>query len=67
MKTKIDVQDVFNLANERGRMNRPELKDLEFINDGKICPIPNKVLEDWEFTGLSNVDFILNYEWPDED
>jgi hypothetical protein len=48
-------------------MNRPELKDLEFINDGKICPIPNKVLEDWEFTGLSNVDFILNYEWPDED
>ena len=64
---KIDVQDVFNALDERYRINMPELSELVFMHDGKVCKISEKVIDDWKFTGLSNVDFIKNYDWPECD
>jgi len=61
---KIDVKDVFNALDERHRMNMPDLSELVFMHDGRVCKIPEKVIDDWKFTGLSNIDFIRNYDWP---
>jgi len=62
---KIDVEDVFECANEMARLNRPKLEDIEFYSDGKKVEIPKNILDEWKFVGLTNEAFIMDYEWPE--
>jgi len=57
---KIAVEYVKWLMEERSKINRVPLKDLEIFENGMKLDIPRKVIDDFDFTGLSNVDFILS-------
>ena len=45
---------------ERSKINRANLHDLEIFEKGMKLNIPKKVLDDFELTGLCNIDFILS-------
>jgi len=65
-KQIIDVDDVIYLANSMGAINaHKDLKEVEFHYDGRIIKVPDSEIQEFIFTGLSNMDFILNYEWPE--
>ena len=57
---KIAVEYVNWLAEERSKINQQKLGDIELFENGMKLDIPQKVIDDFEFTGLSNVDFILS-------
>lgn len=64
-ETRIEVEDVFQNADERAGFNRPDMGEIEFYRGGKLVEVPKKVIDEWVFTGLTNADFILNYDWPE--
>ncbi len=57
---KVAVEYVQWLMEEKSKINRVKLEDLELYENGMKLDIPRKVIEDFDFTGLSNVDFILS-------
>jgi hypothetical protein len=58
-RVKIRISEIIELTNREREINRPDLKDIDFIDDsGKIVNIDEKIVEDFRFCGLSNVDFI---------
>ena len=57
---KIAIEYVEWLIEEKSKINRQKLGDIELIEDGMKLDIPQKVIDDFELTGLSNVDFILS-------
>ena len=46
------------IQEERARINREKLEDIIFFENGMKLEIPKKVIENFEFTGLNNIDFI---------
>ena len=57
---KIAIEYVHWIMEEKSKINRANLHDLELFENGMKLDIPKKVLDDFELTGLSNVDFILS-------
>ena len=57
---KIAIEYVNWLTEERIKINSVPLKDLELFENGMKLNIPQKVIDEFELTGLSNVDFILS-------
>lgn len=57
---KVAVEYVNWLMEEKSKINRAKLGDIELFENGMKLDIPQKVIDDWDFTGLSNVDFILS-------
>lgn len=62
---RIDVEDVFSIENERAIYNRMDLEEIEFYKDGKRVKISQEEIDEWVLTGLSNIDVIVNKEWPE--
>ena len=59
----IDIEDVFSHAETRSEWNKPLTSEIEFHKDGKKVDIPKDELDEWDFTGLHNVDFVLMRDW----
>jgi len=60
--SEVDHDRVLEAAQERRRINRLNLRDeIVFMRDGKTVSVSKERREDFAFTGLSNVDFILIY------
>ncbi len=57
---KIAIEYVEWLMEEKSKINRQKLDDIELFENGTKLDIPQKVIDDFELTGLSNVDFILS-------
>ncbi len=57
---KIAIEYVEWLMEEKSKINRQKLGDIELFENGMKLDIPQKVIDDFELTGLSNVDFILS-------
>lgn len=57
---KIAIEYVRWLMEEKSKINRVALKDIELFENGMKLDISRKVIDDFDFTGLSNVDFILS-------
>ena len=57
---KVCIEYVSWLMEEKSKINRVPLEDLEIFENGMKLDIPQKVIDDFDFTGLSNVDFILS-------
>ena len=55
---RIDIDEVLKMQKRRAEINYTRLADAEFYKDGKPFKVDKKVLDDFAFTGLSNVDFI---------
>jgi len=65
MGKRIDVEDVHQNSDERLAFNRPDLCDIDFYYDGKKVDIPKKELDDFDFTGLMNTDFVTMRDWEE--
>lgn len=63
MTVTIEVLDIFKAAGERKTQNSVPVSEVVFTCNGKIVNVPKDVLEDWELLGLTNLDFVANYDW----
>ena len=61
---RIDVEDILIAASSIDAINGPDLEDIVFFSNGKKVDIPKEVIDEWEYIGLTNSMFILDYEWP---
>ncbi|MDD5589155.1 MAG: hypothetical protein PHP92_03825 [Candidatus Nanoarchaeia archaeon] len=57
MKLHIDIEYIKFLDQERRNINSRQLGQIDFYEKNKKIKISKKLLK--EFTGLSNIDFIL--------
>ena len=60
IKLRLDVGYVRYLQQERVRINKTRLSEIEFYEDGKKLEVPKEIIKGFEFTGLANVDFITS-------
>lgn len=59
MKTKIRISDVLRIAEEAAEINKTNFEEIEWLDEnGAVIPIDEKILKDFKFTGLNNMDFI---------
>lgn len=58
MKTKISIDEIIELKNRIREINKISFHDIVFTSDGVELEFSEGLLEDWLYTGLSNVDFI---------
>ncbi len=59
-KTPIKISEINQLFDRMSAINRIDLMEIEFVDDnGKIIQISQKIIEDFKYTGLNNVDFII--------
>jgi predicted ATP-grasp superfamily ATP-dependent carboligase len=57
-KIKIDIREILQISERRRQINRLNLEDIEFYDGDKKLDIDKKIVEEFEFIGLNNVDFI---------
>jgi len=57
-KTKVDIEDINEHLRFKKIVNRVDLHDIEWYENGRRLYIDKDVLEDFYFTGLNNIDFI---------
>ena len=57
---KIAIEYVQWLMEEKSKINRVPLENLEIFENGMKLDIPKKVIDAFVFTGLLNTDFILS-------
>ena len=62
---RIDIEVIRAGELERNRFNRLDLNNIEFFENDKPIVIEKDVLEDWQFVGLSNTDFIMTDTYKD--
>lgn len=55
---KVDIEKLNIMLDQIKKINEADLKDIIFVEDGMIVKPTQKQLDDFKFTGLSNVDFI---------
>jgi len=60
---KINIEDVFKLQEQRAEINKNMASENEYYKDGKKVDIPKSELDEWDFTGLSNTDFVTMRDW----
>ena len=58
MKTDIDIDWLLRLCDQRADVNSLKLEDIRWMREGKEVQIAPKLVEDFKFLGLNNVDFI---------
>ena len=60
MEITYDIEHIKWLQRARDKINRVDLKDIVFFEKGERINIPAKIVEDFSFIGLSNMDFITS-------
>jgi len=63
---KINIEYIEWLQNERDKINNTPLAEIEFFKDGVKVDIAQETIEDFNFVGLSNIDFIETGYYKDE-
>ena len=58
---QIAIEYIRWIQEERAKINREKLENIEFFENGMKLDIPQKVYDDFKFIGLNNIDFI----WSD--
>lgn len=57
---KVKIEDIRAMQDMRAKINNIALCEIEFYEDGKKVEINEEIIDDFEFTGLSNIDFITS-------
>ena len=63
---KIHVEEIIYLDEQLRRINRVPLNEIEFYENGVKLEIDPKLIEEFEFTGLGNVNFVLMKYYSDK-
>jgi len=61
----IDIDWVRYLTEERAKINALDLRSVKFVQRGELIEVDRKVVERFELTGLSNIDFITSGRYND--
>lgn len=56
---RIDVETVLDLNEKRKAINSIPLENIEWFENGKLLQVREGAVEEFKFTGLANIDFIL--------
>ena len=54
----VNIEEVIELLIQRKRLNKAKLSDIEFRRNGEKVEINQSIIDEWDFTGLSNLDFV---------
>lgn len=57
-RVRIDIEEVQALQKRRREINALKLESIDFYKDGKKVDVPKYDIEEWKYTGLSNIDFM---------
>lgn len=58
----VNVEEVVAMQKRRREINSIPLEEIEFFKEGKPCKLPPKeIIKEFKFTGLSNIDFIIEF------
>ena len=60
MKTRVDIEDVLRLQQKQAEINKLEFKDIEWYKNGEKIEIDQKIIDQFDFTGMNNIDFITS-------
>ena len=55
----LDINEVAEYAKWRRNINRTNLRDITFFEDGKEIEVTEAEIDEWRFTGMSNIDFVI--------
>lgn len=55
---KIEIEEILKMNERRTEINKQDIRDIEWYLDGNKIDILSETLEEWRFTGLSNIDFV---------
>ena len=56
----IDIDMMIIMKKRISELNSKELSDITFIKGGKDVFFTKEQIDHWDFTGLNNIDFLLN-------
>lgn len=56
---KVNIERIRLLKAELAEINKAPLDKIDFYEDGVLLKINNKIIQDFQFTGLANIDFIM--------
>ena len=56
---RIDIERIKKLKAELSEFNKMPLDKIRFYENGERVYIDPKIIKDFEFTGLNNVDFVM--------
>ena len=59
-KFTVDINEFKALHDKLKEIEKHDLEDILFIEDGKVVAIPFESIDQFRFTGLNNADFILS-------
>lgn len=65
-RVRIDIEEIKALQKRRKEINAIELADIDFYENGVKVVVSSPTVEDWNFVGLSNIDFIEHAEYAPE-
>ena len=60
---RVDIEDIFKAQEVRSKINKPLTSELQFYKDGVEVDISKEELDEWDFIGLNNINFIIMREW----
>ena len=60
MKHRLDIEDIIENDIARRGFNGCNLHDVDFYKNGKRIDIPEKIIDDFDCTGLQITDFITS-------
>ena len=58
MPVTIDISYVLHLRKELMKINKLDLTDINWVDKGRPVEVDPKVVEEFQFLGLNNTDFI---------
>lgn len=57
---RVAIERLLNLKKELWEINRLALSEIVWLKDGKVMDIPQNIIDEFMFIGLSNIDFITS-------
>jgi hypothetical protein len=55
----IDIDRIKAIYMEIRVFREADLKDIEFFENGEPVKVNPKLIEEWKYTGLSNLEFVM--------
>ena len=59
-RVRISVEKIMECELFRRAVNGLDLTNIDFTQGGEVIDVPQKVKDDWKFTGLNNWHFIAD-------
>jgi len=64
-KQRVTMEEIHAHLVERARINALNLREMELYENGKRIEVTEKAIEEFEFIGLSTLDFFRGRLWED--